>query len=256
MKRYLTFDEYNGSLVGLQPMPAGSHDVASPGGLSSQSTHWTHGLFGRPDTHSDVMYGEGERYVYGNYGNMYVPNSHAAIYSLYQGPSTAQTEYRTLIGEPYYWENMGHNNGGYGEKKTLPHAYTPINQSDVPVNNNRIEKFVPNLEKQPLPTSVELIEPIEELPSKSKKEVIPLKPIVPAASYISTDDTGLSLGKKLSLASLVLIVIVFVTLEFWAETVHSFTKQYLNKGVDPSWIKYLSYALIASIVLVIFLMLI
>ena len=248
MKRYQTFDEFDGSMQGLQAMPAGRNDTSSPGGMSSQSTHWTHGLFGKPDTHVDVYASTGERYPYGAYGSLYVPNSHAAIYSLYQGPSTAQTEYTTLNGEPYYWENMGHNQApfpitSYAEKKTsLPHAYTPVNP------DKNIERFVPNIEKQPLPTTIELIEPIEEISSTKKDKNI--KKETPATPVEINDDS--SYKKKLSLATLALIIIVFVTAEFWAETVHSFTKQYLNKGVDPSWIKYLIYALMASIVLVIF----
>lgn len=111
MSKYLTLNQYDGSLGGTHAHtgpheipPAGYYDVASPGGLASIQHHWTHGLFGKPEQVYDAYAGTGDRYIAGEYGNLYKPRSHASVYDLYRGPSSNATEYQTFSGEPYYWQ--------------------------------------------------------------------------------------------------------------------------------------------------------
>lgn len=105
-RKHLTLDSYNGTLMGIVDMPTGIYDTSSPGGLSSTDHHWTLGLYGKGNRVDDMYFGTGERYVAGEYGNLYEPNAHSAMYSLYGGPSTAKTDFTTLTGDAYYWNNM------------------------------------------------------------------------------------------------------------------------------------------------------
>ncbi len=104
-RKYLTLNKFDGSLGGLQQYPAGPYDVSSPGGLSSIDHHWTHGIYGIPDRTYDVYAGTGDRYVSGEYGNLYRPSSHADVWSYYGGPDTIKTDNRTLTGDAYFWDN-------------------------------------------------------------------------------------------------------------------------------------------------------
>jgi len=107
MKKYLTLNDYDGSLGGILELPSGANDTPSPGGMSSIDHHWTHGLFGYGDRTLDAYEGTGDRYIYGPYGNLYTPNAHASIYDDYRGPSTDRTQHVDLHGDPYFWEYGG-----------------------------------------------------------------------------------------------------------------------------------------------------
>lgn len=255
MKKYLTLDDYSGSLGGLLLNPAGSHDVASPGGLASIQHHWSHGLFGPPERVVDAYAGTGDRYIYGEYGNMYTPNSHASLYDTYRGPTSDRTEYTNLVGEPYLWNNMMATSG-------LPHAYghaepsQGVNRQPVSAPSKSIENFQHDnsttytvigdsspADNNPKPTSIsngELIEPIESPPKLKGK------------AYVGDASEESKSKSKITAISIVLVTIVFVTLEFWAESIHSFTRQYLNKGAEITWVKYVIYALIATLILTLF----
>ncbi len=123
MSKYLNMNQYDGSLGGQQPNPAGRHDVSSPGGLSSIQHHWTHGMFGTPEVSADVYGGTGNRYIAAEYGNLYQPASHGYVHSMYYGPDTQKTKYTTLEGEPYFWMNTSEymkstNPQDWSQKKT------------------------------------------------------------------------------------------------------------------------------------------
>jgi hypothetical protein len=111
--KYLTMDQFDGSLGGRMPLPAGPYDVSSPGGMSTIQHHWTRGMFGIPERTYDVYAGTGDRYISGVYGNLYQPNAHSYVNDFYYGPDTQKTEYSTLEGDPYFW-----NNGRGQQKKT------------------------------------------------------------------------------------------------------------------------------------------
>jgi hypothetical protein len=104
MSRYISLVNYDGTLTGRTENPAGPYDIASPGGLATIQHHWTGGMFGIGDRTYDVYAGTGDRYPYGEYGNLYRPDSHADVHKYYVGPYTSRTEYHTIDGEPYFWQ--------------------------------------------------------------------------------------------------------------------------------------------------------
>jgi hypothetical protein len=193
MTRYLTLNSYNGALGGIQPNPAGPNDTPSPGGLSSIDHHWTHGLFGWPEQVTDAYAGTGDRYIYGQYGNMYTPNAHTDLYTDYHGPHTDRTEYRDLHGDPYFWNEGPATNKGQelihhsrysnliGDNKVNPNHNMIASQGHpiVPregvgfvssniemgraTNNAIIEHYTPTQQAANVETSIEFID--DPLPS-------------------------------------------------------------------------------------------
>lgn len=127
--KYLTMNQYDGSLGGLMPNPAGPHDVSSPGGLSDIQHHWTRGMFGIPETTTDVYAGTGDRYIAAEYGNLYQPASHGYVNEFYHGPKSRQTEYVNLEGQPYFWMNTAEyrNQNPSGQKKMFENSLTSNN---------------------------------------------------------------------------------------------------------------------------------
>lgn len=134
-RRYQSFQEIDGTLFGRQETPPGPYDVSSPSGLATIQHHYSQGMFGPNQITTDVYSGTGERYIDGEYGNLYKPHDHASITDYYNGPQSARTEYTTLGGRPYYWMNMD---------EEVTKKFVPITDR---VNNlphgdgSRIEKF-------------------------------------------------------------------------------------------------------------------
>ena len=52
--------------------------IGSPGGVDSVRHHYTKGFYGRGNTSSDVYAGQQNRYISGEYGNLYNPGHSAA----------------------------------------------------------------------------------------------------------------------------------------------------------------------------------
>lgn len=76
---YQNLTRFDGSMYG-QPAYGGlEYDwevpdnliVGSPGGVSSQHHHYTKGFYGKGNSSSDIYGGQGERYISGEYGNLY-----------------------------------------------------------------------------------------------------------------------------------------------------------------------------------------
>src|ERR1700691_6025336 len=75
---YQQLQQYKGCLYG-KPLYTGieytreipdNMVLASPGGISDQQ-HWTHGFYGDGASYWDNYAGEGNRYPYGEFGNLY-----------------------------------------------------------------------------------------------------------------------------------------------------------------------------------------
>ena len=117
MNKYLSLNSYDGTLYGIEPthfrgysaLELPSDEPLSPGGLSTIRHHWTGGMDN--DITSDVFAGTGDRYIAGEYGNIY-KNGHASVHQVYKGPHTNITENTNLSGKPYYWDttNSGQEN--------------------------------------------------------------------------------------------------------------------------------------------------
>ena len=201
MSRYLSLNNYNGALGGIQPNPAGPNDTPSPGGLSSIDHHWTHGLFGWPEQVTDAYAGTGDRYIYGSYGNMYTPNAHTDLYADYRGQHTDRTEYRDLHGDPYFWNEGPATNKGQelvhhsrysnltGDNRANPNnnmitsqgrpivpregvGYVPSNIESR--NNSKVEHYTPTQQASNVETSIEFIDdPLPSPKSTTKPQTKP-----------------------------------------------------------------------------------
>ena len=126
-RKYLTLNNYDGSITGFGENPAGPNDIASPGGLASIHHHWTQGMGGLGDRTSDVFAGTGERYPAGVYGSLYEPNSHSSIHQRHYGPHTVDTQETTLSGQPYHWQSKSTNS----KRDPIVENYTDISNFDL-----------------------------------------------------------------------------------------------------------------------------
>jgi len=78
-KGYQELHRYKGSLYGKPEYNGIEYDfevpdnmvVSSPGGVSTTQHHWTKGLYGAPSSTHDIYGGDGYRYQYGEFGNLY-----------------------------------------------------------------------------------------------------------------------------------------------------------------------------------------
>jgi hypothetical protein len=78
-RNYQELHRYKGSLYGRPEYNGIEYDfevpdnlvTASPGGVSTTQHHWTKGLYGAPSSTHDIYGGDGYRYQYGEFGNLY-----------------------------------------------------------------------------------------------------------------------------------------------------------------------------------------
>ena len=223
-RQYLTLNRYDGSLSGLLDGPAGPEDVVSPGGLATIQHHWTQGMGGPGDRTSDVFAGTGERYVSGEYGHMYHPNSHGSVHDYHYGPHTVATKDQMLSGRPYHWQT----------KKSNVENFTTNVSGDFDLIGTADESELPP--KAKLGSS-----PV----SKRSNSQTPT-----SFTDVETDTSGQSAKKKVSAYILLFIFLMaFITFDLWAETVHRFFKQKIHKGQKITWQRYVLYALGATILL-------
>lgn len=290
MARYLSLNYYNGSLGGLQEKPAGINDMPSPGGMSSLDHHWTHGLFGPPEQVVDAYAGTGDRYIYGNYGNMYIPNAHASIYDDYRGPSTDRTEHTDMHGDPYFWQSGGpatnkgqelihHSNQNPMTPPTIAGANMQSSFGRPVVPREGVQHVPSNIEHFEYETNVEFIEdptPPPKLPQKvasktpsktpskppskpPSKAPIKAPPTCKKPPTVSSGDTQKTTDitfdddkkQKNKTAVILLLIGVLVCIDLWGEFTHVFIAQYLNKGKEVTWVRYAIYAMAATIAIII-----
>lgn len=272
MSRYLLFDNYDGTLGGKLPLPAGPDDVSSPGGLSDIQHHWTGGMFGMQERTYDVYAGTGDRYPAAEYGNLYRPNTHGDVHSYYRGPTTSMTENRTMVGDPYFWNNKS--------ETTPPNKFPGITEGYQPTNNHRnYEKASGPIPQSALAMSIstssetenqgfELIqnpgEPIINTPPKSghiKRKGKGSCGVPKEDNYTPVDLTTssktkggkvcisfMSASKKWTVVILILIIVIAtITSSFWNDAIHAYIISIIGK--DIGWKRYLLYSIIATVIL-------
>ena len=214
--KYLSLEDYDGTLYGILPDYSHRHYIASPGGIDSLTHHWSGGLFGRGTRVVDAYSGTGDRYISGVYGNMYTPSSHADVHSLYIGPHSSRTDDTTMNGDSYYFD----------EKK----------------NSNL--KTVENFTK--LDSDIELIAPPTILSSEDKKIIRDVNSPASKTKKVIKKVRD----SKVKIAIWVGLIVIFVILEFlWGESIRSFL---VEQGFTVSWSIYAIYAMIATIIFTVY----
>jgi hypothetical protein len=101
-KNYQALQSYRGSLYGEPSYQGIEYDfevpdntvVSSPGGVSAIQHHYTKGMYSTASSRSDVYGGEGYRYPYGEFGNLYQTGQNAAtqVNDFYQPPDRTFTQ--------------------------------------------------------------------------------------------------------------------------------------------------------------------
>lgn len=244
MRRYLPLNDYDGSLIGLQSNPAGPYDVPSPGGLASMQHHWSHGLFGPPERVVDVYAGTGDRYVHGEYGNMYVPNSHANVYNNYRGPHSDRTENSTIRDDPYYWN----------EKKSSQ-------TKGIENFENSTMELIEDVSQQTKQQAKQQASLVVSKPPPIQKNITKNAPSSDFTKFTElaslTDPSLISISEPKgpstsSSRTIIAIVIIFILIcgKLWEETLHNFIIQRLSGGKEISWVRYGIYATLATILLI------
>jgi hypothetical protein len=228
-KKYLTLNEYDGTLSGINSNNFDPQLFPTEGGISAIHNHWTRGLFGRPEQVIDAYAGTGDRYISSPYGNLYIPNSHTNTYDNYRGPSSDITEKTTIHGNPYFWD----------EKKSSH------------IQKSNIESF----------SNVEILEPfdLKTLPSKDsntkftpkQNDKKPETHLVPQSTPINFDSPDEDSDSLFTVKIVVIIAILVVCLHLWGETIHTFLKQELTSGKGLPWSRIAMYSIIVSMLAIV-----
>lgn len=241
--------------------------VSSPGGVSTTNHHYTHGLYGRGNTSSDVYAGQSYRYISGAYGNLYDTGA----------TSTDQLGYYPSAPDNQYWNNITPGSGQpYGSDfspsivppETYPASDTVIPETQShhirenfsrtggdPRATNSVNTTVP----QPAPyttpvsrhserdSSFEYLSSPEDLKTQVEEAAAFYN------SHSSKDLPKVTLVPRISpLILLGLFLLMFICFDLWAGTTTLFIKQNYHGGTEPSWKRSAVYAVIATIMTVFF----
>lgn len=244
-RRYLPLNDYDGSLIGLQSNPAGPYDVPSPGGLASIQHHWSHGLFGPPERVVDVYAGTGDRYVHGEYGNLYVPNSHANVYNNYRGPHSDRTENSTIRDDPYYWneKKSSQTKGIENFENSTVELIEDVSQQPAQQTKSAAPKISPS------PKNSVKTAPIQKNVQNSDFTKFTELTKLTDPSFVSISENPVSSGSSKTVI-IILVIFIIICAKLWDEALHNFIVQSLNGGKEISWVRYGIYAVLATILLI------
>jgi hypothetical protein len=242
-KRYLYLDEYDGSLTGLQSNPAGNYDVASPGGLASTQHHWSRGLFGPPERVTDAYAGTGDRYINGEYGNLYVPASHGNVYNNFRGPHSDRTEHSTMRGDPYFWnEKKSSQTKGiepFEGNTTIEFIEDVSEKPQTKLQNNLSQN------KMQSPKNLHPSAPKPQNPSSYETKISKVTNITEPSFMAASESVPKASGTTI----IIIVIVILICTELWNETLHNFIVQQLHGGKEVSWVRYGIYASSATILL-------
>lgn len=219
--------------------------VGSPGGVSTTYHHYTHGLYGRGNTSSDVYAGQGDRYIDGEYGNVYNVGQSA---SNQLGMFTSPPDNR-------YWENITPSQTGpYGQAFAPPTTYPGNPFSEVRFRENYDPRMGVSVYPPPPRKSQSIIENVDPnmellidpktLHQTTKKIADEVKDIAPRVRIVP---------KTNPLLMLFLFLAIFIVFDFWSITAGLYVKQTYHNNTEPSWKSSLLYAIIMTVAFVVLL---
>lgn len=228
---YQRFQTYDGSLYGATKYDGLEYDwevpnesiVESPGGVSTVHHHWTKGFYGRGNTSSDIYAGQGNRYIAGEYGN------------LYQSGQTASQEQGYYVDAPdyQYWQNETPQQNSLGGKI-------------IPPFKNTIENYESSISSD----DFELIES-DQKKSPPTKKLIDLPTTDEIHSVEKKVENKIKISKISPLVLFVFLILLFMTFHFWARASDSIISQVLHNGKTPSWQRRVLYAIVATVFFII-----
>lgn len=234
---YQSLTTYKGDLYGdMKPSYQGiEYDyevpdnliLASPGGISSVSGHYTKGFYGRGNTSSDIYAGQGQTYISGQYGSLY-ESGHSA--SDAQGYYSSPQDYQFYqnyppqttppIGDPVSQGYMG----GWIEQRIHPGASSPY------PGGNSIEGYTSGGDD-----GFELIGGNEDFNTSDIN------------SDNIADRIAYDIINKKATILIPILIILSITLYFWCQGSNEFLKK-MNGGVI-TWKGYCISAIIMTIIL-------
>lgn len=218
--------------------------VGSPGGVSTTYHHYTHGLYGRGNTSSDVYAGQGDRYINGEYGN---------VYNVGQS-SPNQLQMFTSPPDNRYWENITPaQTGPYGQEFAPPTTYPGNAFSEVRFRENYDPRMGVSVYPPPphKPSTIEHLDPSMELLVDPKTILPPPKKLAEEVKDVASRVR--IVPKTNPLLMLFLFLAVFVVFDFWSATASLYIKQAYHNNNEPSWKSSLMYAVIITVVFVVLL---
>ena len=158
--------------------------IASPGGVDSVRHHYTKGFYGRGNTSSDVYAGQQNRYISGEYGNLYHPG---------HGAAQAQGFYGNAPDSKWWMNN-------------------PTFPTDNPVFEPIIEDF--NNFKVLPPPQDDFQQHSIEVPHKDTSQDVPLEPIK------EEKEKSTPLQSSNSAKSTAMVILVVITLDLWCMIIY------------------------------------
>ncbi|HSA76254.1 MAG TPA: hypothetical protein VLE02_01795 [Nitrosarchaeum sp.] len=140
---YQNLTKFNGSMYGEASYGGLEFDwevpdnltIGSPGGVSSQHHHYTKGFYGKGNSSSDIYGGQGERYISGEYGNLYQEGQSANQGMGYYGDAPDYPFYNKEVDVQKNAEDIEFVDEPKSSKKNPSREnYTPL-VSDVPTTS-------------------------------------------------------------------------------------------------------------------------
>ena len=227
---YQNLNGYTGELYGEPQYKNAEYDweiadnllVGSPGGVSSIHHHYTKGFNGKGNSSSDIYAGQGQRYISGEYGNLY-QTGHMA--SQAQGMYAAAPDYQ-------YWQNQPPQQYDYDHSEA--NEWTPFAQNyNQPGSYQSSQKKVEGYQN----TSETQFDLIDQSDTQDVHDSpIDLRPAITINLWML----------------FILFLISFVVFAFWSETGLLFVKQKMHSGNRVSWQRMVIYSSVITAVFILF----
>lgn len=223
MSSYQPLERYNGSMYGEPRYQGLEYDfevpnnlvVSSAGGNASTMHHYTKGFYGGQASYADGFGGQGYRYPYGEYGNLYTQGQNAPQAAGYYPAAPDRRYWRAESPPPSWGQPLNPNAKGpvvIGGGSTAP---LPSNTGDSKCTNG---------------LDFELIEPSD---------------IEPFGDAITTTTNKHEYNFKFNpILLFVILIAVSIILSFWDTAAQDFVQQRIFKGKP---ISYTTMALIAAV---------